>query len=368
MSIKAPALCEVEKRKIPSAQSTKPKSRTQPVLKSVGSNLQVPWALAFAPDGRLFVTERAGRIRVIQNGRLLARPWRILNVVPTGEMGLLGIALAPDFVRSRHIYVVGTFRSAGKYVNRVIRLTDVKGQGVNPKVIVDNIPAGGRHAGDAVAFGPDGMLYVATGDARQPWLAQDKNSLAGKILRYRPDGTIPRDNPFSTSPIYALGLRNPQGLAWDSATKTLFATDHGPSGFRNEGGRRHHDELNVIRSGANYGWPIVAGTSQDKRFIPPLVDWTPAIAPAGLVFSKGSLFVGGLKGQQVRRVVVQRTSNSRLGWRVVSQQVLLHRRMGRIRAVTSAPDGSLYLTTSNRDQISSQAFRGDDHIYRFWAK
>lgn len=287
-----------------------------------------------------------------------------MNVVNTGEMGLLGIALAPDFTRSRHVFVVGTYRASGRYINRVVRLTDRGGRGVDPKIIVDNIPAGPRHSGDAIAFGPDGMLYVATGDARQPSIAQDPRSLGGKILRYRPDGSIPADNPFRGSPVYALGLRNPQGMAWDNQTKTLFATDHGPSGFRNEGGKRHHDELNVIRPGANYGWPVVSGQSNDRRFTPPLVDWTPAIAPSGLAIRQGSLYTGALKGHQLRRIDVQRSSDSRLGWRVTQQQILLGRRIGRIRAVQIAPDGSIYLTTSNLDDNSRKRYPGDDKVVR----
>jgi glucose/arabinose dehydrogenase len=331
---------------------------------TVASGLVVPWAIGFVPDGRILVTERPGRIRVISKGKLLAKPWRTLGVYAKGEMGLLSLAVAPDFARSRHVFVVGTYRVRGQFVNQVVRLTDRGGVGVEPKVIVDGIPAGPRHSGDAIAFGPDGMLYVATGDARRPGIAQDRKSLGGKILRYRPDGSIPPDNPFKGSPVYAMGLRNPQGMAWDRKMGTLFATDHGPSGFVNEGGRRHHDELNVIRAGGNYGWPVVAGQSNDARFLPPLVDWTPAIAPAGLAYARGALYVGGLKGQQLRRVEVKRTPGTRLGWSVVRQSVLGRGKWGRIRAVSLGLDGGLYLSTSNLDDNSRRRFKGDDRVIR----
>jgi glucose/arabinose dehydrogenase len=341
------------------------KKRSVPTTpQTIATGLTVPWALAFTPDGRTLVTERPGRIRVIQKGKLLSTPWRTLGVVKTGEMGLLGIALSPDFARNKHVFVVGTYAAGGRFVNRVIRLTDRQGRGADPKIIVDNIPAGPRHSGDAIAFGPDGTLYIATGDARRPQIAQNPSSLGGKILRYRPDGTIPPDNPFPGSPVYALGLRNPQGLAWDRATGTLFATDHGPSGFRNEGGLRHHDELNIIHAGANYGWPVVAGRSDDRRFTPPLLDWTPAIAPSGLAISGNSLYVGALKGQQLRRVDLARAPGSRLGWKVLKQQALFIGRPGRIRAVHVTPDGSLALTTSNRDDNSRRVYPGDDRVVR----
>ncbi len=360
--------------KLPTAKRTKtakPSTKPlRPVYEVVASNLVVPWDLAFAPDGRIFVTERPGRIRVIQNGKLRAAPWRTLNVRAVGEAGLLGIALSPDFARTGYVYVVGTFAGRGRLVNRVIRLTDRNGTGQSPVVIVDNIPAWPYHAGDALDFGPDGMLYVATADARTPEIAQNPRSPGGKILRYRPDGTIPPDNPLPGSPVYALGQRNPQGLAWHPQTRDLFATEHGPSGFANEGKREGHDELNVILPGANYGWPNVAGNVEDKRFVSPLADWTPAIAPSGLAIYngrefpwKGNLFVGGLRGQQIRRLVVASAPGSRTKWRVISQQALFHQKLGRIRAVVMAPDGHLYFTTSNRDG-RRKPFSRDDRVLR----
>jgi aldose sugar dehydrogenase len=339
---------------------------------TIATGLEVPWALAFAADGRMFVTERAGRIRVVENGRLRPEPWATLPVAAVGEAGLMGIAIPPDFAASRAVYVVGTFRTgdAGDLTNRVMRLTDRDGHGVDAQVVLDRIPAAQFHAGDAIAFGPDGALYVATGDARSPGHAQDETSLAGKILRLTTSGAAARDNPRAGSLVYAMGLRNVQGLAWN-ADGQLFATEHGPSGFPNERFRRNNDELNAIRSGANYGWPSVAGSGGASGFIPPLVTWSPAIVPSGIAVYRGdefpswrgALFVGALRGAQLRRVAVARDAGSPSGWRVVSQLPMFDGRYGRIRAVTSGTDGRIYFTTSNRDGRGS-AGRSDDMVLR----
>lgn len=341
-----------------------------PGVDTVASGLEVPWAIAFAPDGRIFVTERVGRIRVIENGVLRADPWATISVAAQGEAGLMGIALAPDFATSRAVYAVATFARGGALVNRVLRLTDDNGKGSQPTVVLDGIPAAVFHAGDAIAFGPDGMLYVGTGDAREPASAQDTASLAGKVLRMRPDGTVPDDNPTPGSLIYARGVRNMQGLTWDSAGNA-FGTDHGPSGFPNERFRRDRDELNAIPRGGNLGWPTVAGRSRNRRFVPPLVEWSgPGIAPAGVAAYTGphapwagSVFVAALKGEQLRRVVLSRDSATAAGWRAVSDQPLFVQQFGRLRAVAMGPDGMVYFTTSNRDGRAAPR-PGDDHVFR----
>lgn len=340
-------------------------------LDTVARGLEVPWALAFAPDGRIFVTERPGRIRVIEGGVLRSEPWATVPVAAQGEAGLMGIALAPDFTSSHRVFVVGSFEAGGKLVNRVLQFRDSGGRGRDQKVLVDGIPSAPNHAGDAVAFGPDGMLYVATGDARTPSVAQEMSSLGGKILRYTPDGRIPSDNPTPGSPVFALGVRNVQGLAWDVGSGQLFATEHGPSGFPNERFRHDNDELNAIRRGGNYGWPAVAGSGGGARYIDPLAAWTPGIAPSGLASYtgdeipewKGNLFVGALRGQQLRRIVIARDSGSATGWRVAGQFPTYVNELGRIRAVAMGPDGHLYFTTSNRDGRGSPS-RSDDRIFR----
>jgi glucose/arabinose dehydrogenase len=339
----------------------------QIMLDTIASGLTVPWAMAFAPDGRIFVTERPGRIRVIENGRLAPSPWATLPVEATGEAGLMGLALAPDFATSRELFVVGTFRAGSDLVNRVMRLTERNGAGVEPTVIFDRIPSNTLHAGDAIAFGPDGMLYVATGDARSPSSAQS-TSLAGKILRITRDGRVPADNPRANSPVYARGFRNVQGLAWEPGTRQLFATEHGPSGFGNELFRRDRDELNAVVKNGNFGWPVIAGGGVGP-FEDPIAVWSPAIAPSGLAVYdgtefpewRGNLFVGSLRGEHLRRIVVKR--NTRGAWRVTEQQVLFDERLGRVRAVAFAPDGHLYFSVTNRDG-RGEVRRSDDRIFR----
>jgi glucose/arabinose dehydrogenase len=342
-------------------------------IDTVATGLNVPWGLAFAPDGRLFVSERIGRIRVIDHGQLRAEPWATIRVAPTGA-GLLGLALAPDFARSRELFVMGSFGvMAGNgdttFENRLLRLTDSAGVGVQPTVVLANLPSNHAHAGSQVRFGPDGMLYVTLGDAFKPESAQDVRSMRGKILRMRRDGSVPPDNPFPGSLVFAYGLRNAQGLAWDSATHTLFATEHGPSNWPWEGGRRDHDELNVIVPGGNYGWPVVMGIARDPRFRDPIAAWTPAIAPSGLAFYAGpfrswssSLLLGALRGQQLRRIAVAR-SNAAPGWRVVREESFFETdSLGRIRGVFVSPKGEVYFTTSDRKD--SRTGEPDDRIYR----
>jgi glucose/arabinose dehydrogenase len=282
--------------------------------------------------------------------------------------GLLGLALAPDFATSRAVFVAGSFRGTdGVLENRVYRLTDSAGVGVDPQLVITGLPSARAHAGSAVAVGPDGMLYITIGDAFRPELAGDRSALGGKILRLRPDGGIPGDNPFPGSPVFALGLRNSQGLAWDPSGGNLFAVEHGPSSWPWERGRRDHDELNVIHAGGDYGWPEVIGAAGDRRFLDPIAVWTPAIAPGGLAFYpgpypgwRGSLLVGALKGRELRRVVVAREPDGQ--WRVNGEESLYAAdRLGRIRGVFIAPDSSIWFATSNRQD---PAGRPDDRIYR----
>ena len=328
---------------------TPPEVPAEITLDTVASDLETPWAMAFAPDGRIFVTERPGRIRVIDDGGLRPEPWVVVDVVPPeyrSEGGLLGIAVAPDFGATGHIYVVGTFATDGQLINRVLRFTDRDGLGVDPSVIVDGLPAvraepGSEpaihtHVGGAVTFGPDGMLYVTTGDATSPELAQDPASLAGKLLRYQPDGAVPADNPTLGSPIYASGLRNPQALTWHPETGDPFVSEHGPSELSWEGyGGWFGDEVNAIIPTGNYGWPEVAGTGGPDQFIDPLVEWSPSVGPAGLaVYSgpyapwQGNLMVANLRGERLWRIVLERNEAVETGWQMVTQEPLLETMVG----------------------------------------
>ena len=340
-------------------------------LDTLASGLVVPWDVDFAPDGRIFLTERPGRIRVVEDGVLRPEPWAELNVTRRSEMGLMGIALAPDFAHTGHVYVVGSFAAeSGGTENRVYRFTERAGRGTAPQVILDRIPAARYHAGAALDFGPDGMLYLTAGDALNPGDADDPGSLAGKVLRIRPDGGIPADNPVPGSPVYALGVRNSQGLAWHPDTGELFAAEHGPSGLPKEWFRTGRDELNVILAGENYGWPEVAGMRGGDEFVLPLVEWSPAIAPGGMTFYtgdtfpwRGNAFVAALKGKSLLRIVLQPAPELQTGWRAVRKEVLFRNRLGRIRTVAMGPDGHLYFTTSNRDG-RGDAGPGDDYLLR----
>jgi glucose/arabinose dehydrogenase len=340
-------------------------------LDTVVSGLEVPWDVEFAPDGRIFITERAGRIRVVEQGVLRPEPWATFDVARRSEMGLMGLALAPDFAETGHLYVVGSFRvGEDQTENRVYRMTDRGGSGIDPQLVLKGIPAARYHAGAALDFGPDGMLYLTTGDAIRPGTSQDPGSLAGKVLRMRPDGGVPEDNPVPGSLVYASGVRNPQGLAWHPETGDLFAPDHGPSGLPREWFRRGRDELNVIVPGGNYGWPKVAGDQGGEAYIRPLVEWTPAVAPGGMTFYtgdefpwRGSAMVAALKGKQLLRIVLEPAHGEGVGWRAVAVEPLFPGQLGRIRAVVMGADGRVYFTTSNRDGRGDPS-PGDDHLLR----
>lgn len=324
-------------------------------VETVAEGLVVPWDLAFAPDGRVFVTERPGRIRVLEDGVLRDEPWATLDVEATGEAGLMGIALDPDWEENGHVYVAGTFRGTGGLVNRVVRLTDRGGRGGSPTVLVDGLPSGRFHAGAAVDFGPDGLLYVTIGDAGRPSRAQDPDDLAGKLLRYTPEGAPAPDNGVG-GPVHALGLRNPQGLAWHAGSGDLFASEHGPSGERGRG----RDELNHVVPGANLGWPEAAGMEGAPRFREPLAAWTPAIAPSGIAVLGDHAYLGALRGEQLRRVRLERAGE---GWAAGAQEALYENEYGRLRAVVAGPDGALWVTTSNRDGRGRPA-SSDDRVLR----
>src|SRR5215467_6352622 len=215
---------------------------TPPVVKIhvLNRGLDTPWAIDFAPDGRIFITERPGRIRIFGGGRLLPEPWMTLEVAAVSEAGLMGLALDPQFAQNRFVW---------------LREEQKSGKGSPDKVLIDNVAGANNHDGGRVKFGPDGKIYWTTGDAQTTRFAQNLRSLNGKILRINVDGTIPVDNPFANSYVYSYGHRNPQGLAWQSKTRRLYSTEHGPSGF--QGCCR--DELNYIEPGKNYGWPEIRG-------------------------------------------------------------------------------------------------------------
>jgi glucose/arabinose dehydrogenase len=323
-------------------------NNTSSGIQVLAENLEVPWAVDVAEDGRIFFTERAGRIRVIENGTLLKDPVAFINVEQNQESGLLGLALHPNFTENHILYIYQTYSNGSSILNKVLMLTEKDNKIIESKVIIDGIPAADRNDGGRIKFGPDGKLYIATGDAKQPELAQNARSLAGKILRLNPDGTIPEDNPFEGSPVYSYGHRNVQGLAWHPVTGELYASEHGAEG---------NDEINVIKPGANYGWPIEDCNAE--RFQKPVVCFNPAIAPSGIAIAKSDrlgyqndILLAALKAQQLRLVELPSDSERNIltGY-------------GRIRDVVEAPDGTIYVATSNRDGRAIPE-QGDDKILR----
>lgn len=367
------------------AASGAPGARVEEVV----GGLEVPWGIQVAPDGRIFVTERPGRIRVIRDGILDPVPWAEMDVYAESEAGMMGLALAPDFPETGHLYVgvtvlryplTGPGRLLGAVARRVerllggagavtelqlVRFTEREGRGTDPVVVLGGIPAFQLHAGAAVAFAPDGTLHLTMGDAALPGTAADPTDPRGTILRIHPDGSIPLDNPSPGSPILAWGFRDVQGLAWAPGSGRLWATEHGPTGLEPEGFRTDRDELNRVEPGGDHGWPRVSGRVALEGSVVPVVEWTPAIAPSGLAFVTdpaspwfGNAFVAALRGMHLRRVVLDHATDT-----PICQEALLEGRYGRLRAVHEAPDGSILVTTSNRDRRGAPGPE-DDRVLR----
>jgi glucose/arabinose dehydrogenase len=332
----------------------------------IARGLDTPWAIDFAPDGRVFLTERPGRIRIIENGQLLAEPWMITDSVEVGEGGLLGLALDPQFAVNRYVYVAYTYRSPeGRLQNRLARLREdpMTRRGVFDRVLLESVPGNSNHDGGRVKIGPDGKIYWTMGDAGNDTLAQNLMVLNGKILRLNLDGTVPADNPFPGSYVYSYGHRNPQGLAWQPGTGLLYETEHGPSGVAPNCCR---DEVNLIEVGKNYGWPIITGDRTAPDMVSPLIHSgnTTTWAPSGATFVTrgpwaGSMLFTGLRGQTLYRLTLD-PSDPR---RVVSFEQLLVQQYGRLRDVVEGPDGLIYVLTSNRDGRGSPV-PDDDRVLR----
>jgi len=326
-------------------------------VETVAEDLEVPWAIAFSPDGRIFVTERVGKLRVIEDGVLNPEPVKIFDV-GFGEGGLLGIALDPNFEENHYLYLYYTYNNFLITFNKVARFTESDNKLSEEKILLDKIPGASYHDGGRIKFGPDGKLYITTGEAGIVANAQDLNSLGGKILRINSNGSIPNDNPFPNSPVYSLGHRNPQGLDWDPVTRKLVATEHGSSA---------HDEVNVIESGKNYGWPEVIGDETDPKYQSPLLHTgTETWAPSGAVFYnsknipewENKYFIATLRGSHLRMLDLELEEN-----KVLSSIPLFEGEYGRLRDASIGPDGNLYLLTSNRDGRGSPA-PNDDRILR----
>ena len=342
-----------------------PQSGIRFKVEKVAGGLEVPWSIVWAPDGRMIFTERPGRVRVIEKGTLRPQPlFVVADVEESGESGLMSVALHPQFSSNRFLYLSYAYSTGGTRV-RVVRYREAPEGLVDRKVIIENIPAAQFHAGCRIRFGPDGKLYITTGDATERNLAQKLDSLAGKTLRMNDDGTIPQDNPFAGQQnarpeIWSVGHRNAQGLDFQPESNLMFQTEHGPSGFD---GPQGGDEVNIVEKGKNYGWPTIHHNESRSGLESPLLEYTPACAPAsgtfyrGSVFPKfkGNFFLGCLRGQMLIRVALD-------GRRVLGQEGIVNN-YGRIREVAEGPDGYLYFSTSNRDGRGKPA-EDDDRILR----
>jgi aldose sugar dehydrogenase len=318
----------------------------------------VPWAMAFAPDGRLFVTERIGRVLIVNTTAGTSEVALVMDGVwAEGEAGLLGLALDPQFGQNHLVYLYVSSRvGTSGAVNRIMRFREVGERLAEGVVLVDGIPAAQIHDGGRLKFGSDGLLYATTGDAASQGLAQDISSLAGKILRLNRDGTSPRENRFS-SPLYSYGHRNPQGIDWHPPTGLLWSSEHGNVG---------NDEINVIQSGLNFGWPRIQASETMPGMEAPLTFYNTSIAPSGAAFYRNgrisqfanNFFIATLRGTHLLRVTVDST-----GRRITAQERLLDGVYGRLRDVVMGPDGNLYFSTNNRDGRGTPA-QGDDRILR----
>jgi glucose/arabinose dehydrogenase len=319
-------------------------------VSTLATNLEVPWSFAFLPGGDALVTERdSGRLlRVSPSGEVSE-----IQTLPeggSGEGGLLGVAVSPDYSEDRYVYAYYTT----EIDNRVVRFR----LGGAPEPLLTGIPVNTYHDGGRIKFGPDGMLYVSTGDAGESGNSQDRDSLGGKILRIEPDGSIPPDNPFPGSPVYSYGHRNVEGLAWDARGR-LYASEFGQNTW---------DEVNRIAAGENYGWPAVEGRGgEDQGYVDPITVWpTSEASPSGAEIPidgaipqwDGDLFVTALRGERLWRLELDE------GGAVVDREKLLDGEIGRVRDVIQAPDGSLWISTSNYDSYGTPVSEQDDRILR----
>lgn len=331
------------------SRSTTPGQESGPpqVVGTIATGLATPWGVDFLPNGDAVVTERdTRRVLLLHGPRHVVREIGVIEAaVPLGdqggEAGLLGVAVSPDFESDRMLFLYVSTADD----NRIMRARLQDGRLGTPEVILDGIPHGFTHDGGRLAFGPDGYLYASTGETGEGALAQDRGTLAGKILRITPDGEPAPGNPSEGSEIWSFGHRNVQGLAFDDQDR-LWASEFGANMF---------DELNLIRPGRNYGWPMVEGRGGRSGLVDPQVVWSTDVAsPSGLAWLDGELWLASLRGERLWRIDAD-------GARATEPADFFVGRYGRMRTVVAAPDGRLWVTTSNHDGRGDPR-PGDDRI------
>lgn len=332
------------------------------IVDTLARNLTVPWAMAFIDDSTLIFTERNGKIRMLRNDRLVDKPALVVdNTDSTKKMGMLGLCLHPNFAQNKFIYVAHNYRNENRSLLKVERYRFANDSLVEPKIVIDNINASPNHTGCRLKFGPDGKLFITTGDADRPILAQDLKSLNGKILRVNDDGTVPADNPFvnndtARKEIWTYGHRNTQGIDFQPTTNDLYNSEHGPTGG---------DEMNKIIKGMNYGWPVIHHRDAKENMRSPLAEFTPSIGPSELVFYKGNAFpflkgdilLACLRGEAIMHFKVEKNQ-------LVQQSNLFQHRYGRIRAIAISKEGYIYFSTSQNDPPEGKAMQDYDMICR----
>lgn len=354
-------------------------------VQEVATGLEAVWSLQFTSDGRLFATERPGRVRVVSaDGTLDPEPWLSLEdrVFYQGESGLTGLLLHPGYPETPYIYLMYTVITDDGPRNRLSRFTEENGRAGAEKILLDGLPAqarGGSHSGGTLRMGPDGKLYVATGDAFERQRSDDLEDPAGAVLRLNLDGSVPDDNPWPGNPIWAHGLRNVHGIAWQPGTGHVFAADHGPTG---EDGLMAHDRVIVLEGGRHHGWPHMVGAPGLPEYVDPILTFAPNSSPPGDVIFydgdlmpelQGDLFVSVLGFQPLERqnlmrirfqdpadptrpTAIERWFNTADG----------QTQYGRLRALTVGPEGAIYVGTSNRDgrQFAADFREAPDRILR----
>lgn len=331
------------------AEETPPAKGSVKVVRTVTEDLDSPWGLAPLPEGDLLVSSRdEGTItRVDGESGKKTELGEVTGVAPEGEGGLLGIALSPDYASDHMVYAYFTTVSDNRIVRMLYDENKPSGEQLgSPDTIFRGIPKGYIHNGGRIAFGPDKMLYAGAGETGQTGLAQDTKSLGGKILRMTPEGEPAPGNPFDDSVVYSYGHRNVQGLAWDDKQR-LWAAEFGQDTW---------DELNQIKPGGNYGWPVVEGESDDSKYLNPVAQWhTDDASPSGIAYAEGSIWMAGLKGERLWRIPLDGTKAS------AEPQAFLEGDYGRLRTVVSAGGDKLWLVTSETDGRGSPG-AGDDRI------